>query len=244
MKADQRLFAAFIGLLSFLGLLEFFRMALPGRAAENLPAALLGGLFAVCFLPPFQQLMFPVGVGLVLVACLVTLFRLGEIRAAAGDVGLRLFGFLYVPFLLGHMILLRSAPHGVSWIFLMLVIVMCSDTGAYYVGSSLGRRKLYPVVSPNKSVEGALGGLAGSLVGALIASRTFFPELTVADCFGTALLLGPMGQVGDLFESLLKRSCGVKDSGTIIPGHGGILDRLDSILFAAPAAWWYARYLF
>jgi len=142
------------------------------------------------------------------------------------------------------MILLRSEPHGTSWIFLLLVIVMCGDTGAYYVGSTLGRRKLYPVVSPNKSVEGALGGLAGSLVGALIASRTFFPELTTIDCIGTALLLGPIGQLGDLFESLLKRSCGVKDSGSIVPGHGGILDRLDSIVFAAPAAWWYAHYLF
>lgn len=244
LKADQRLFAAFIGLLSLLGLQEFFRMSLPNRSAENLPAALVGGLFTICFLPAFQPLVLPVGVGLVILSCLVALFRIGEIRAAVGDVALRLFGFLYVPLLLGQMILLRNEPHGVAWIFLLLVIVMCGDTGAYYVGSTLGRRKLYPVVSPNKSVEGSIGGLAGSLVGALIASRTFFPELTIVDCCGTALLLGPMGQLGDLFESLLKRSCGVKDSGTIIPGHGGILDRLDSILFAAPAAWWYAHYLF
>ena len=216
---------------------------LAGRG-KNLPAALLGGLFTVCFVPAFQPLFFPAGVGLVLVSCLVALFRIGEIRNAAGEVALRLLGFLYVPLLLGHMILLRSEPHGVAWIFLLLVIVMCGDTGAYYVGSTLGHRKLYPVVSPNKSVEGSIGGLAGSLVGALIASRTFFPELTIADCCGTALLLGLMGQLGDLFESLLKRSCGVKDSGSIIPGHGGILDRLDSILFAAPAAWWYAHYLF
>ena len=219
-------------------------MSLPNRGAENLPAALVGGLFTICFLPAFQPLVLPVGVGLVIFSCLVALFRIGEIRAAVGEVSLRLFGFLYVPLLLGQMILLRNEPHGVAWIFLLLVVVMCGDTGAYYVGSTLGRRKLYPVVSPNKSVEGSIGGLAGSLVGALIASRTFFPELTIVDCCGTALLLGPLGQLGDLFESLLKRSCGVKDSGTIIPGHGGILDRLDSILFAAPAAWWYAHYLF
>ncbi len=244
LKADQRLFAAFIALLSFLGLMEFFRMALPGRSGENLPAALLGGLFAGCFIPALQPLLFPVGVGLALLFCLVSLFRIGEIRNAAPEGALRLFGLLYVPLLLGHMVLLRGEPHGTSWIFLLLVIVMCGDTGAYYVGSTLGRRKLYPVVSPNKSVEGSLGGVAGSIAGALIARLTFFPELAVIDCVGTALLLGVLGQMGDLFESLLKRSCGVKDSGTIVPGHGGILDRLDSILFAAPAAWWYAHYLF
>jgi phosphatidate cytidylyltransferase len=132
----------------------------------------------------------------------------------------------------------------VDWIFLVLVIVMSGDTAAYYVGCNLGRRKLYPLVSPNKSVEGAIGGLFGSLAGTFVARFTFFPELSVVDCFATALLLGSLGQVGDLFESLLKRSFGVKDSGTIVPGHGGILDRLDSILFAVPAAYYYALFMF
>ncbi|HEY6007258.1 MAG TPA: phosphatidate cytidylyltransferase, partial [Geobacteraceae bacterium] len=135
-------------------------------------------------------------------------------------------------------------PLGSQWLFLLMTIVMAGDTGAYYVGSSLGRHKLYPVVSPNKSVEGSVGGLVGSTVGALVARWAFFPELAVVDCLATALLLGVLGQLGDLFESLLKRSFGVKDSGTIIPGHGGILDRLDSLLFAAPAALYYARFIF
>jgi phosphatidate cytidylyltransferase len=93
-------------------------------------------------------------------------------------------------------------------------------------------------------VEGAVGGLAGSVIGAFIARATFFPDLTVFDSLATALLLGIFGQLGDLFESFLKRSFGVKDSGTIFPGHGGVLDRLDSILFAAPAAFYYACFVF
>jgi phosphatidate cytidylyltransferase len=180
----------------------------------------------------------------VLLSALLFLFRLKDVKSAAGDTALFIMGFFYVPFLLGHLMLLRGLPHGISWIFLLLVIVMAGDSGAYYVGCSFGRRKLYPAVSPNKSVEGSLGGLAGSLTGAFIARATFFPELTIADAMITALGLGILGQLGDLFESLLKRSFGVKDSGAIVPGHGGILDRLDSILFAAPAVFYYAIFVF
>ena len=153
-------------------------------------------------------------------------------------------GFLYVPLLLGHLILVRGEPHGSEWILLLLVIVMSGDSAAFYIGTSFGRRKLYPIVSPNKSVEGALGGLGGSIVGAIAAKYIFFAELTITDAVVMALVLGVLGQVGDLFESLLKRSFGVKDSGSIVPGHGGILDRLDSILFAAPALFYYAWFVF
>ena len=121
---------------------------------------------------------------------------------------------------------------------------MCGDSAAYYVGTAIGKHKLYPTVSPNKSVEGSVGGLLGSIIGAFIAKMTFFPQLSSADCIIAATLLGILGQAGDLFESMLKRSFGVKDSGCIVPGHGGMLDRLDSILFAAPAAYIYAHFFF
>jgi phosphatidate cytidylyltransferase len=144
---------------------------------------------------------------------------------------------------LTHLALLREVTYGVQWIFLLLIIVMSGDTAAYYAGRTLGKRKLYPKVSPNKTIEGSLGGLVGSLAGVFIARVTFFPQLSVADSIVLPLLLGMLGQLGDLFESMLKRSFGVKDSGTIVPGHGGILDRLDSILFAAPAAFLYVHYV-
>lgn len=244
LRGSPFLFSCFILLLSFLGLTEFYRMALPERRVEGIAASLAGALLPLFFFSrePFR-LLFAVTV-LVLLSGLLFLFRIRDIRQSAGEIALFLMGFLYVPFLLGHLMLLRGLPYGIQWIFLLLVIVMSGDTGAYYVGSSLGRRKLYPIVSPNKSIEGALGGLAGSIAGAVIAKFTFFPELALADAVVTALLLGTLGQLGDLFESLLKRSFGVKDSGVIIPGHGGILDRLDSILFAAPAAFYYAVFIF
>jgi phosphatidate cytidylyltransferase len=225
------------------GLDEFYRMALPGRRGEGRLAALCGAgaIFIVFADNPVFPLM--ALTTLVLGFSLIALFRLQEIRQAASEAALVLMGFLYVPLLLSHLLMIRLLPHGIPWLFLMMVIVMTGDSAAYYVGSSIGKTKLYPAVSPKKSVEGSLGGLAGSIGGAFVAKAIFFPELRAVDCVATALLLGILGQLGDLFESLIKRSCGVKDSGSIIPGHGGILDRLDSILFAGPAAFYYAFFL-
>lgn len=237
-------FTWFIAVVAAFGMDEFYRMALPDRRPEGAVLSLFGVLIPVLS-GAGDSSLFPVTMTLpVLVAALLLLFRFRDIRQAAQEWAILAAGLLYVPLLLVHLVWLRAETHGISWIFLMLVIVMAGDSAAYYVGSALGRVKLYPQVSPNKSVEGALGGLAGSVAGALVARMTFFPELGVADAVVAALVLGVLGQLGDLFESLLKRSCGVKDSGTLVPGHGGILDRLDSILFAAPAAYWYAHFVF
>lgn len=243
LKGSPFLFGCFIMLLSFLGLTEFYRMAFPERKLEGLLAAFLGSLLLIPLPPDQMRFVFTLAI-LVLLFALFALFRIKEIKRSAAELGLLFMGILYVPFLLNHLLLLRWAPYGTQWIFLVLVIVMAGDTAAYYVGSSMGKRKLYPVVSPNKSVEGAIGGLVGSVAGTFIARATFFPELSVADCVITSLLAGVLGQLGDLFESLLKRSFGVKDSGGIIPGHGGMLDRLDSVLFAAPAAFYYTYFFF
>jgi phosphatidate cytidylyltransferase len=244
LKGSYFLFACFVLILSLLGLAEFYRMALPERKLEGTIASLAGVSLPLALVFPGFLPFMGVVTACVMLSALIFLFRFKEIGSAAGEVALFLMGILYVPLLLGHLLLLRGLPHGIQWIFLLLVIVMSGDSGAYYVGCNFGRRKLYPAVSPNKSVEGAVGGVAGSLAGAFIAKATFFPELLVADAILTALIFGVLGQLGDLFESLLKRSFGVKDSGTIIPGHGGILDRLDSILFAAPAAYYYALFIF
>lgn len=236
-------FACFMFVVALLGLDEFYRMTLQTRRVEGLLAAVLGSSLTI--IPLLSMSLFlPALSALVLLAAFCLLFRFRDIRQAAQEWALFTAGLLYVPLLLSQLILLRAEPYGYAWILLMLVIVMAGDSAAYYFGSAFGKHKLYPAVSPNKSIEGAVGGLAGSVAGAFVSRLIFFPQLGVIDCLVIAFLLGMLGQLGDLFESLLKRSCGVKDSGGIVPGHGGILDRLDSILFAAPAAWLYARFLF
>lgn len=219
-------------------------MALPGRKALGRAASLAGAVLPLCLLTPHSSLIIPALTLLIILFAIIFLFTFKDLKHASSDLSLLFMGFLYVPLLLAHLQMIRGLPYGQQWIFLLMTIVMAGDTGAFYVGTSFGRRKLYPVVSPNKSIEGAIGGLAGSVIGAIIAKYTFFPQLTLVDSMVTAFSLGILGQLGDLFESFLKRSFGVKDSGTIFPGHGGVLDRLDSILFAAPAAFYYATYIF
>jgi len=217
-------------------------------AGQRLPERLLAIAYGA-FLVPLcaSQQIYALQAGLVFAVLffgLVFLWRFGNLQQVVQQLALLMFGFFYVPLLLGHLVLLRALPFGREWIYLVLVIVMASDTGAYFSGISLGRHKLYPAISPNKSVEGAIGGLLGALAGAFIARYTFFPALGTTDCLLLGLGLGAMSQLGDLFESMLKRACGVKDSGALFPGHGGILDRLDSLLFAFPLAFYYGWYLF
>lgn len=239
-KGSSFLFACLILLLCLLGLGEFYRMAIPGLRLEGTLAAIAGTIAVAVFISGYAlPFLLPITL-FVLAFSLIILFRFGDIARAAQEVALILLGFCYVPLLIVHLILLRTLDQGVQWLLLLMLIVMSNDTAAYYVGSALGRRKLYPQVSPNKSMEGAVGGLFGSIAGTLVAKFTFFPSLRLSDCLITAVVIGALGQLGDLFESLLKRSFGVKDSGTIFPGHGGVLDRLDSLLFAAPALYYYA----
>ncbi len=209
---------------------------------EQWLAAIIGTLVAPLLF--FQQfaLLFPLLTGAVLLFALLFLFRLPAITEVHNRLGWIILGLVYLPFLLGHLIPLRMLNHGREWIFLTLIVIMSCDSFAYFIGRSLGRNKLYPAVSPNKSIEGALGGLLGSVLAALFVNSTFLPVIGIFGAVMIGLTLGVMGQLGDLFESLLKRACQVKDSGTLIPGHGGILDRLDSLLFAFPIVYYIARY--
>ena len=214
------------------------------QRVEQILAALAGTLFAPLLY--FQQaaLLLPLLTASFLLLALLFLYRLPPINEFQGRFGWLCLGLLYLPLLLGHLIPLRMLPAGREWIFLTLMVIMSCDSFAYFVGSKFGKRKLYPAVSPNKSIEGGLGGLFGSVLAVLIARATFLPTIGIADGLLIGLLLGVAGQLGDLFESLLKRACKVKDSGNMIPGHGGILDRLDSLLFAFPLVYYIARFAY
>jgi phosphatidate cytidylyltransferase len=217
-------------------------MTLPARPIAGITVPFAGAILPFLFYTRSAAFTTFAIAFLFLSFAIYTLFSFKDIKNAASEAALLFFGVIYIPYLLGYLVLLRNHPLGFKWILLIMFIVMGGDSAAYFIGCRYGKRRLYPEVSPKKSVEGALGGLAGSLAGTMIAKTLFFEELTLIDAVIAPLLIGALSQVGDLFESLIKRSCGVKDSGTIFPGHGGILDRLDSILFAAPVAYYYALF--
>ncbi len=125
-------------------------------------------------------------------------------------------------------------PFGNAAVLSLLMIVFLGDTGAYFAGKMLGRHKLYPAISPNKTVEGTLGGLAASIGGGALAHTLLVPQLGLAECLLVGGMCGAVAQVGDLAESLFKRATGTKDSGKLLPGHGGMLDRIDGVLFGGP----------
>ncbi|NNF98475.1 MAG: phosphatidate cytidylyltransferase [Desulfobacteraceae bacterium] len=157
--------------------------------------------------------------------------------AATDMIPRQLMGVVYIPTSLSFLILIYNTPHGISWIFYILCLVALGDTVALYVGSYFGKHKLWPAASPKKTIEGAVGGICGSIAIGLIFKVLFLNTLSVADALVFSILVGMAGQAGDLFESILKRSAGIKDSGTILPGHGGMLDRIDALLFATPLAY-------
>ena len=155
----------------------------------------------------------------------------------------QLQGIIYIPLLLSFLILIRNEPDGMIWIFLILAVIFAGDTSAYYFGSYLGRHKLCPAVSPGKTIEGSIGGLTANLLVGSVVKLFFLPELPWAQSLFLFLVMGIAGQAGDLFESMLKRSSKVKDSGGLLPGHGGFLDRIDALLFAAPVAYLFKNYI-
>jgi phosphatidate cytidylyltransferase len=157
-----------------------------------------------------------------------------------------LLGLIYIPATLGLLVAVRSnvalAGGAHHWIFFFLLVVWLGDTGAYYVGRTLGRHKLAPRVSPKKTVEGSVGGLLGNALAALLSKKIFLPGASLASLLVLGGIIGVASQLGDLAESALKRGAGVKDSSNLLPGHGGLLDRIDGILFAAPVLFGYTKF--
>ncbi len=192
-------------------------------------AALLGGS---------QGLLSALVCVLLLWMSIETLLR-KELEGAGRELGLRMFSIIYGGVLPCFFVLLWSLPQGIHWMFWTITVTALGDTAAYYVGSIWGRRKLMPKISPGKTVEGSLAGLAGNGAGGILYALLFLPQVVGVELLLLALGVGLVGQLGDLSESMLKRAAQVKDSGSILPGHGGILDRLDSLMFSAPVVFFW-----
>jgi phosphatidate cytidylyltransferase len=176
-----------------------------------------------------------------LLAGILSLFEFGRDARVLEIVQKQLQGVLYIPLLMALLILIRQEPEGFLWIFTLVLTVFAGDTLAFYTGTFLGRHKLCPSISPGKTVEGSLGGVGANLLAAVIMKNFFSPEVGWAQLLAFCLLTGVAGQMGDLFESQMKRVSGIKDSGGLLPGHGGMLDRIDALLFACPVAYLLLR---
>ena len=186
---------------------------------------------------PTPELVLVLGVALV---CSAPLWTPGPPRVES--TANTLFGAIYVGWLLGYAIWLQAGAGGPQLVLFLVGVTWAGESAAYLVGSSIGRHRLAPILSPRKTVEGAVAQVIVSVVAALALAAWLLPGCSLARAAGAGVLLGVIGQVGDLAESAIKRSVGTKDTGGLIPGHGGMLDRIDSLLFNAPALYLYSWY--
>jgi phosphatidate cytidylyltransferase len=229
---------------SLLTMYELFSMTLPDRR-DRIAALVIGGAAAAGFYwlparfaPHTSAFLFSFTV-----PALYFLFRPGDIASAGERLAYTVLGIIYGGLSFGFIAFIKRdfGPTGGDTIVLVLATAWLSDTGGYFAGKYLGRRKLYPAVSPNKTWAGAIGGTAAALAGGFVLREWRLQGLEVIDVVVLTGVGSVLGQLGDLVESLLKRSRGVKDSGDILPGHGGLLDRVDAVLFIAP---WFYLYVY
>ena len=230
------------------GALELFQMTWKGDRLAQLIGVVLTLLVSTCVFLFSEQarVLLTVLLAVPLAGMLLPLWRLGDIRTGALRIGASCFGPLYVGAMLGTLALLRKEQPGTDgpgYVVVALAFAWLSDTGGYFAGRYLGKRKLYEAVSPKKTIAGSLGGLAGAVAGGVIAHFTILKSLPLLHAIVLGIVAGFLGQLGDLGESLLKRSVGVKDSGAILPGHGGILDRVDALIVTSTVLYLYTRWM-
>lgn len=255
------LFNLMVTVFIVIGMVEFYAMA---RHRGLAPHSVIGAscAIAICLVAwaggPLT-LLYSLAAS-TLIVCVFAMTR--NTRDSITNISVTVFGIFYVGWFCSHVILLRRLPlpetdaslnfGGAGYVIMLLVLLWLSDGGAFFAGISWGRRKLVPAVSPNKTIEGSVGGIVIALIGALLIKdagrllETFrvalFPDLGYAHYLLIGLGVAVAGQVGDLCESYLKRDAGLKDTGNLLPGHGGFLDRFDSLIFTAPLFYYLLKF--
>lgn len=232
--------AILIFVLGSIAVVEYMSMAFAQQVTERRLGIVCGvGVLAVAVSVPGPGLAahaaFTAAVAVLLIAVVL---RPVELSAGLRDCAVSWLGIAYVGILV-HFVWLRHLADGPYWITFIVANGMASDTGAYFAGKAFGRHKLSPRVSPGKTVEGAVGNLAAAALVGVLAHLLFFPQQPWWSLVGLAVVLAAVGQVGDLSESAIKRAFGSKESGAIFPGHGGVLDRIDSLLFPVAILYYY-----
>lgn len=244
-------FVALTVIAIILALSEFYSLASKAGCRPASVAGYIAGLVVSASFV-FDEPSFTVAAvaGLTITALAAAMLQTDEIKQSLLSVSATVFGVVYVALLAGCLIGVRMIadeprpgnPHiAAKLLTTFFAIVMLTDTGAYYTGRSIGRHKLAPRISPGKTIEGAVGGFVMAVVTGVLCKLLFFGEIPISHALLLGAVIGAIGQIGDLAESMLKRAAGVKDSGAILPGHGGMLDRVDSLLFCAPVLYYYSR---
>ena len=238
-------FAGLAALGILLGLIEYYALTQKvGARSGSVTGLLAAGALIGAFYTGNHVLIAPILAALVIVDLITQLLTNRDLPSTLVGTATTVFGVLYVALLGGYIIALRVIVDPVprmpeKLLTFFFAVIFAGDTGAYYIGRLIGRRRLAPRVSPAKTVEGAVGGLMGNLIAASVAHFTFFRELPIVHALPLALVMGVLGIFGDLGESMLKRGAQTKDASNLIPGHGGLLDRLDSMVFNAPLLYLY-----
>jgi phosphatidate cytidylyltransferase len=247
------LFVAIVAFAIGAGLYEFFLMSKKMQLKADASVAYIGAIaffIAFYFDAPKNEpdLLTITSVLFVILVLITQTFRFqNNFDKLLQGVGVTILGVFYVAFLGGFIVSLRTGFDSILSTKLLsyfILVIFASDSGAYFVGKQFGKHKLVPKISPNKTWEGLIGGIVVSLGLAAVASATFFSELPYKFSLPLAFVMVIFGVLGDLAESAIKRSTGTKDAANILPGHGGLLDRLDSLLFNAPILYYFARFYF
>ncbi len=234
-----------IQVLVLASLWEFYDLA---SRRHHAPQKVLGFLLALILGLSFFFVSFPLGLALFLSIVLTAIYfvlsinNLEKLRSFPPSIALTFFGALYVSFTLNHFYYLR-AERGPFWVYFLFAVIFIGDTGAYAVGSWWGRHKLVPLASPRKTWEGSIGGVVFACLGGMAARQLLLPEAILWKALFIAFIVHVIAQVSDPLESLFKRAAGVKDSSNILPGHGGFLDRVDSLILAAPFFYYLLKYI-
>ncbi len=252
LAAPPWIFASFVGILAAIGILEYMTMALTDQVRDRALGIGLGVLVLVAALLGPGQLLHAAIAVMLAFGLVLTFVQRDDFETGFRNLTLIVFGVLYVGFLLPHFVWLRAHfDHGSEMIVFLLATVMAGDSGGYFVGRAMGKHKLIPRVSPGKSIEGSVGILFAGLAGGILTRIAILPALGWIGGIPLALPLSwtetillsvvaaAIGQLGDLGESVVKRTFGCKDSGWVFPGHGGVLDRIDSLLFPVVFVYYY-----
>jgi phosphatidate cytidylyltransferase len=247
-KAPFVVYRGVVLLFTLVALVEYFEMAFPTRLPLQRLGIVSGALVALGMAgnPADSAMVFAAGLmAVVTIGLLTCLMGSNDPAGAVNSLGHMILGVLYAGAFLPHFIWLRVEPSttGPAWVTFVLAVAMGGDSGGYFAGRFLGNHLLMPSVSPKKTIEGAAGAVAGNIVAGVIVKALLLPDVSWREAVALSLVAGILAQLGDLCESLLKRAFGAKDSGWLLPGHGGVLDRADSLVFPVVLVYYYVNFL-